>query len=55
MEAERGPAGKQDLELQNNIKSGRREIVKIVNEIAQGMNQAYGVLVTAPEELLDLL
>ena len=54
-EAEKGPAGAADIQLQNGIRSGRREVVKIVNEIAQGMRQAYGVLVTSPDQLLDLL
>ena len=55
MEAEKGPAGHEDIQLQNNITSGRLRVVNRVNEIAQSMSQAYGVLVTAPEELLDLL
>jgi len=55
MEAEKGLAGHEDIQLQNNITSGRLGVVNKVNEISQSMRQAYGDLVTAPEELLDLL
>lgn len=54
-EASRGPAGKSDLELQNKIKSKRLEIVQALAEMAQLMNQAYGILVTVPDQLVQLL
>jgi len=54
-EALKGDAGKGDVYLQNQIKSGRVEIVKVMQEMAQLMNQAYGVLVTSPDQLIGLL
>jgi len=54
-EAEEGPEAAGNVKLQNQIKSVRRKIVAIVNDIAAGMNQAYGILVTSPEQLADLL
>jgi hypothetical protein len=54
-EAFKGETGKGDVYLQNQIKSSRMEIVKILQEMAQLMNQAYGILVTSPEQLADFL
>ena len=54
-EAFKGEAGKGDVYLQNQINGARVEIVKVLQEIAQLMNQAYGVLVTSPNQLLDFL
>ncbi len=54
-EALKGEAGKGDVYLQNQIKGGRMEIVKILQEMAQLMNQAYGILVTSPDQLVGLL
>ena len=54
-EAQKGDAGKGDVYLQNQIKGGRLEIVKILQELAQLMKQAYGVFVSSPDELLTLL
>jgi hypothetical protein len=54
-EASRGIAGKSDLELQNKMKSKRIEIVQVVEEMAQLMNQAYGILVTSPGQIVELL
>jgi hypothetical protein len=54
-EASRGIAGKSDLELQNKMKSKRVEIVQVVEEMAQLMNQAYGILVTSPGQIVELL
>jgi len=54
-EAAKGPEGKGDVYLQNQISSGRIEIVKVLQEMAQLMDQAYGVLITSPEQLVDLL
>jgi len=54
-EAFKGEAGKGDVYLQNQIKAARIDIVKILQEEAQLMNQAYGVLVTSPDQLVDLL
>ena len=54
-EAFKGEAGKGDVYLQNQIKAARIDIVKILQEEAQLMNQAYGVLVTSPDQLIELL
>lgn len=54
-EAKKGEAGKGNVYLQNQIKGGRIEIVKVLQEMAQLMNQAYGVLVTSPDQLAELL
>jgi hypothetical protein len=54
-EAFKGEMGKSDVYLQNQIKAARLEIVKILQEMAQLMNQAYGILVTSPNELYDFL
>jgi hypothetical protein len=50
-----GQAGRGDVYLQNQIRSGRIEIVKILQEMAQLMNQAYGIMVTSPDQLIELL
>jgi hypothetical protein len=54
-EAIKGEAGKGDVYLQNQIKGGRSEIVRVLQEMAQLMNQSYGVLVTSPDQVVDLL
>jgi hypothetical protein len=54
-EAFKGEVGKGDVYLQNQIKAARIEIVKILQEEAQLMNQAYGVLVTSPDQLMEFL
>ncbi|MCB0166018.1 MAG: hypothetical protein KDI79_17420 [Anaerolineae bacterium] len=54
-EASKGADGKGDVYLQNQIKSSRLEIVKVVRELAQLSRQAYGVLVTSPQQLIALL
>jgi AAA+ ATPase superfamily predicted ATPase len=54
-EASRGIAGKSDLELQNKIKDKRIEIVQLVEEMAQLMNQAYGIFVTSPGQVVEIL
>ncbi|MBN1220215.1 MAG: AAA-like domain-containing protein [Anaerolineae bacterium] len=54
-EASRGTAGKSDLELQNTIRNKRIEIVQMVEEKAQLINQAYGIRVTSPSQLVGLL
>jgi hypothetical protein len=37
------------------MKSKRIEIVQVVEEMAQLMNQAYGILVTSPGQVVELL
>ena len=54
-EASRGTAAKSDLELQDKIKSKRIQIVQVVEEVAQLIKQAYGILVTSPDQLVELL
>jgi hypothetical protein len=54
-EATQGQAGRGDVSLQNQIRSERIGIVKILQELAQLMNQAYGVMVTSPDQLVELL
>lgn len=54
-EAHKGDAGQGDVYLQNQIKSSRLEIVKVVRELAQLGQQAYGVLVTSPQQVVALL
>ena len=54
-EAKKGDAGKGDVYLQNQIKGARLDIVKILQELAQLMNQAYGILVTSPDQLVEFL
>jgi len=54
-EAQQGEAGKGNVYLQNQIKSARIEIVKILRELAELMNQAYGVAIDSPNQLLEFL
>jgi hypothetical protein len=54
-EAREGDHGKGNVYLQNQIKGARIDIVKILQEMAQLMNQAYGVLITSPNQLIQLL
>lgn len=52
-EARKGDAGKGDVYLQNQIKGSRLDIVKIIQEMAQLINQAYGILITSPGQLIE--
>ena len=54
-EAKKGEDGKGDIYLQNQIRGGRLEIVKILQELAQLMRQAYGVFVSSPDLLSKFL
>ena len=54
-EASKGDAGKGDVYLQNQLKSSRLEIVKVVREMAQLCQQAYGILITSPQQVVDML
>ncbi len=51
-EASKGKDAQGDVYLQNQLKGGRIEIIKVLRELAELMNQAYGILVTSPEELV---
>ncbi len=50
-----GQEGKRNVALQNNIKLHRSDIIKITQEIAEVFNKTYGVLVTSPGQLIQLL
>jgi hypothetical protein len=54
-EARRGQGGRDDTELQRRIKGERIEIIKKLKEMAQVIDGAYGVLVTSPQQLLDMI
>ncbi len=54
-EAQLGAEGQRNVALQNQIKGERSNIVKVLQEMAQLMKQAYGVFVTSPDQLVELL
>jgi hypothetical protein len=54
-EARRGQGGRDDTELQRRIKGERVEIIKKLKEMAQVIDGAYGVLVTSPQQLLEMI
>jgi hypothetical protein len=54
-EAMMGPDARGDVHLQNQLKDTRLQIVKALQEMAQLMNQAYGIFVTSPDQLNEFL
>jgi hypothetical protein len=54
-QAKMGVAGKGDVVLQNDIICERISIVKATQEIAELLYQAYGILVTSPNQLIEFL
>lgn len=54
-ETSRGEAAKSDFSLQNDIKTYRLKIAKTLQEVAQVMNEAYGVLISSPNQLSNYL
>ncbi len=54
-EVKMGEEGKRNIELQNNLKNNRLYIIKVLQQMAQQMSEAYGVLVSTPAQLLELL
>ncbi len=54
-ETKMGDEGKRNVELQNNIRAGRLRIIVLLPEVAQLMDEAYGILVTTPDQLVELL
>lgn len=54
-EAQLGEEGQRNVALQNQIKGERSSIVKVLQEMAQLMKQAYGIFVTSPDQLIELL
>ncbi len=55
METELGQAGKSDIPLQHNIKGKQVGTIKTLQDMAKFMNDAYGVLVTSPDQLAEFL
>lgn len=54
-EARMGEEGQRNLNLQSEIRNERLSIVKVLQELTPLMNSAYGVLVTSPDQLYELL
>ena len=53
--ANEGTTAQGNVKLQNELSTVRRNVVTVSSEIAEGMNQAYGILATSPEQLLEML
>jgi hypothetical protein len=54
-EASLGIAAKSDTQFQYRIKSLRLEIVKNAEQMAKLMDEAYGILVTAPAQVVEVV
>jgi hypothetical protein len=54
-ESKLGEAGKSDIPLQENIRSGRIEVIKVVRELAELINNTYGIKVTSPDQLIGIM
>ncbi len=54
-EAKMGEAGKSDILLQNQIREGRIGIVQVLQDMAQLMDEVYGIKVTSPDQLIEFL
>ncbi len=54
-ETELGAASKGDLRLQNTIRTVQLQIANTLQELAELMNDAYGILVTSPGQLVEYL
>jgi hypothetical protein len=54
-EAQRGEDGRYDLTLQKEIDAHQLEIVRFLVLLANFTERAYGVFVTSPSDLIDLL
>lgn len=54
-EASMGAAASRDLDLQNEIRGLKVEVLQVAERMAQLINQAYGILVTTPKQLVELL
>ncbi len=50
-----GAEGLGDVALQNQIKIIRIEIVRVLQKMAQLVNEAYGIKVTSPDQLIEFL
>lgn len=51
----KGTAGKEDVALQNQIKSTRIEIIRNLQTLTQITSDAYGVSITSPKQLLEFM
>jgi hypothetical protein len=54
-EVQLGEAGKTDMELQSRLRGQRLDIVENLRELASLMEQAYGVLISSPDQLAEFL
>jgi hypothetical protein len=54
-EATLGEASKSNVSLQVEIRHNRIEIIRILQNMAKFMNDAYGILVTSPDQLAEFL
>ncbi|MCP4373717.1 MAG: hypothetical protein GY797_37295, partial [Deltaproteobacteria bacterium] len=54
-EAKGGEAGKSNIALQNQIRDIRIEIARDLQDFSDLMNKSYGIFLTSPKKLLDLL
>lgn len=54
-EATLGVAGQSNIRLQNQIRASRIGIVKILVDMAKLMNNAYGILITSPDQLIEIM
>ena len=54
-EIKMGEEGKRNVTLQNSLKSYRLTIVKYIADLADVINQAYGILVDSPRQLVELI
>lgn len=54
-EGKQGLAGKGNVYLQNQINGACTEIVRVLQEMAELMSQAYGIRITSPDQLIELL
>jgi hypothetical protein len=54
-ESKLGEAGASDLPLQAGIRGGRIDVIKVVQALAQIINDTYGIQITSPTNLLEYL
>jgi hypothetical protein len=54
-ETQMGEEGQRNVNLQNDIRQTRIQTIVPLQEIAEHMNKAYGILVTTPDQLTELL
>jgi hypothetical protein len=50
-----GTAAKGNIALQNQIKDTRHGVVGVLQKIAHSMGEAYGILITSPDQLREYL